>query len=70
MSAVILSYGAKLVREDRMSGSDMLSFIMCQLALGPILSVSVYLIHVYEIRIFFLGYITNLFISKNSCRCQ
>lgn len=39
MSASVLIYGAKLVRDNRLSGSDMLSFIMCQLALGPILSV-------------------------------
>ncbi|CAF0886563.1 unnamed protein product [Adineta ricciae] len=38
LSATILTYGAKLVRENRLPGSDMLSFIMCQLALGPILS--------------------------------
>jgi hypothetical protein len=44
MSAAILSYGAKLVRDNRLDGSDMLSFIMCQLALGPILSVSIYYI--------------------------
>lgn len=53
MSATILSYGAKLVRDNRLDGSDMLSFIMCQLALGPILSVSIYLIlSLLYIRIF------------------
>ncbi len=73
MSAVILSYGAKLVRENQMPGPNMLSFIMCQLALGPILTVSVYILinrFVKKEKYFILGHVTNLFSIKNCCRSK
>ena len=40
MSIVILSYGAKLIRKKSVSGPDLYSFIIYQLTLGGILSVS------------------------------
>ena len=40
MSIVILSYGAKLIRQKSVSGPDLYSFIIYQLTLGGILSVS------------------------------
>lgn len=35
----MLSYGAKLVRDERVAGSDLLAFVIYQLTLGSILSV-------------------------------
>ena len=40
MSIVMLSYGAKLVREQRVTGPDLYSFIIYQLTLGNLLSVN------------------------------
>lgn len=37
----MLSYGAKLVNEGYISGPDLLAFIVYQLTLGSLLSVSV-----------------------------
>jgi hypothetical protein len=39
MSIVMLSYGAHLVRSQRVTGADLYSFIIYQLTLGGILSV-------------------------------
>lgn len=39
MSVVMLSYGAKLVRDEQVAGSDLLAFVIYQLTLGSILSV-------------------------------
>lgn len=36
----MLTYGAKLVRSDQVSGPDLLAFVIYQLTLGSILSVS------------------------------
>lgn len=40
MSVVMLSYGAKLVRDERVAGSDLLAFVIYQLTLGSVLSVN------------------------------
>jgi hypothetical protein len=40
MSVVMLAYGAKLVREDKVAGPDLLAFVIYQLTLGSILSVN------------------------------
>lgn len=40
MSIVMLAYGAKLVRDNYVTGPDLLAFIIYQLTLGGILSVS------------------------------
>ncbi len=36
----MLAYGAKLVREDKVAGPDLLAFVIYQLTLGSILSVN------------------------------
>ncbi|CAF0728544.1 unnamed protein product [Didymodactylos carnosus] len=38
MSVVMLSYGAKLVRDNKVAGPDLLAFVIYQLTLGAILS--------------------------------
>jgi hypothetical protein len=40
MSVVMLSYGAKLVSTNQVAGPDLLAFVIYQLTLGSILSVS------------------------------
>lgn len=37
----MLSYGAKLVRDGTVPGSDLLAFVIYQLTLGAILSVTI-----------------------------
>jgi hypothetical protein len=41
MSIVMLSYGAKLVRDNYVTGPDLLAFIIYQLTLGSVLSVNI-----------------------------
>ena len=40
MSVIMLSYGARLVRDEKVAGPDLLAFVIYQLTLGSILSVS------------------------------
>jgi ABC-type bacteriocin/lantibiotic exporter with double-glycine peptidase domain len=42
MSVIMLSYGAKLVSENRIAGPDLLAFVIYQLTLGSILTVNKY----------------------------
>jgi hypothetical protein len=42
MSVIMLSYGAKLVSENRIAGPDLLAFVIYQLTLGSILNVNKY----------------------------
>ena len=66
----MLAYGAKLVRDNYISGPDLLAFIIYQLTLGGILSVSIgdgsskgfTFMFVFQI-----GYFSDLFIIDDSC---
>lgn len=48
----MLSYGAKLVRDNYVTGPDLLAFIIYQLTLGGILSVNIILNNVKKIMLF------------------
>ena len=66
----MLSYGAKLVRDNYITGPDLLAFIIYQLTLGGVLSVSIDCIRRAVLNFPLVGYLEYLYVIDVGRRCQ